>query len=163
MKVREVMTTDVVTLRPETPVSEVARLLVERDISGAPVVDEEGNVIGVVTELDLVVRNTRLHMPTFVQILEARVYLESPAHYNERLRHMLGTQARDIMTSPAITIGPEAELEDLADLMVEERVNPVPVVDNEGQLVGIVSRSDIVRLMAQPSATEDEGRRTEGS
>jgi CBS domain-containing protein len=149
MKVRDVMTTEVVMVRPETPVSEVARLMVEHDISGVPVVDEEGSVIGVITELDLVLRNTRLHLPTFIQILDAQIYLETPGRYQQRLRHMLGTQAQDIMTSPAVTIGPDAELEEVADLMVHRRVNPVPVVDVHGRPVGIISRSDIVRLMAQ--------------
>jgi CBS domain-containing protein len=149
MKARDVMTTDVITVRPETPVSEVARVMNERDISGVPVVDAVGEVVGVITELDLVLRNTRLHMPTFIQILDAQIYLETPGQYRERMRHMLGTQAQDIMSSPAITIGPDAELEAVAELMVEERVNPVPVVDDAGRLVGIISRSDIVRLMAQ--------------
>lgn len=161
MKVRDVMTTEVVIVRPETPVDEIAHLLSQHNISGVPVVDEQGAVVGIVTELDLVLRNARLHMPTFIQILDAQIFLETPAHYNERLRHMLGTQAGDVMTSPAVTILPDAELEELADLMVERRVNPVPVVDADGQLVGIVSRADIVRLMARREGTEDEGPTTD--
>lgn len=158
MKARDIMTTEVITVRPETPVNEVARLMIEHDISGLPVVDEEGSVIGVITELDLVVRNARLHLPTFIQILDAQIYLEPPGRYRERLRHMLGTQAQDIMSSPAVTVSPDTELEDVADLMVRRRVNPVPVVDVHGRPVGIISRSDIVRLMVQPPDSEDDER-----
>ncbi|MER3457442.1 MAG: hypothetical protein C4309_01150, partial [Chloroflexota bacterium] len=133
MKARDIMTTEVITVQPETPVNEVARLMIEHNISGLPVVDEEGSVIGVITELDLVVRNARLHLPTFIQILDAQIYLETPGRYRERLRHMLGTQAQDIMSSPAVTVSPDTELEDVADLMVRRRVNPLPVVDVHGR------------------------------
>jgi CBS domain-containing protein len=109
---------------------------------------EDGRVVGIVTELDLIVRNTRLEPPAFFAILDARIPLETPGQFRERLQHMLGTFARDVMTEKVVTIGPDEELEVLAELMVKRRVNPVPVVD-EGRLVGIVSRSDIIRMMAR--------------
>ena len=146
MKVRDVMTAEVVTVQADTSVNRVARLMADRDISGIPVVDG-GGVIGIVTELDLIVRNTRLKPPAFFALLDARIPLETPAHYRERLRHMLGTHARDVMTETVVTIGPDEELENLAEIMVKRRVNPLPVVE-DGTLVGIVSRSDIIEMMA---------------
>jgi CBS domain-containing protein len=146
MKVKDIMTTEVVVAHPETSVNLVARLMAGRDISGVPVVDE-GEVVGIVTELDLIVRNTRLEPPAFFQILDARIPLETPGQFRERLQQMLGTHARDVMTEKVVTVGPEEEMENLAELMVKRRVNPVPVVEN-GRLVGIVSRSDIIRMMA---------------
>jgi CBS domain-containing protein len=131
----------------------VARLMAGRDISGVPVV-EDGQVVGIVTELDLIVRNTRLEPPAFFRILDALIPLESPAQFRERLQHMLGTLARDVMTEKVVTIGPDEELEGLAELMVKRRVNPVPVVEN-GRLVGIVSRSDIIRMMARDLESTD--------
>ncbi len=151
MKVKDIMTTEVVVAHPDTSVNLVARLMAGRDISGVPVVDE-GRVVGIVTELDLIVRNTRLEPPAFFQILDARIPLETPAQFRERLQHMLGTLARDVMTEKVVTIGPDEELEALAELMVKRRVNPVPVVEN-GRLVGIVSRSDIIRMMARDLET----------
>ena len=154
MKVREIMTTDVVTVRRDTSVNDIARLMSEQDISGIPVVDDAHHVIGIVTELDMIVRNTRLEMPAFVQVLDlARIPLERPGHYRDRLRHMLGTRAADLMTETVVTIGPDAEVEALAELMVKRRFNPVPVVEN-GVLVGIVSRADLIRMMAH--SLEDE-------
>jgi CBS domain-containing protein len=147
MKVREVMTTEVVTADPDTSVNLVARLMAGKDISGIPVVDG-GKLVGIVTELDLIVRNTRLKPPAFFALLDARIPLETPAHYHERLRHMLGTLARDVMTEEVVTIGPDEELETLAEVMVKRRVNPLPVVE-DGALVGIVSRSDIIGMMAR--------------
>lgn len=149
MKVQEIMTKDVLTVQPETPVNDVARLMGARDISGVPVVDEAGQVVGIITELDLIVRNTRLEMPRFIEVLDwGRIPLEWPTHLRERLRHMLGAKARDVMTEKVVTVTPDAEVEELAELMVKRRVNPVPVVDAEGRLVGIVSRADIVDMMA---------------
>jgi CBS domain-containing protein len=149
MKVSEIMTTDVVTVKRETSVNDVAKMMGARDISGVPVVDDDNHVIGIITELDLIVRNTRLEMPRFIEVLDwGRIPLERPAHVKERLQHMLGTQAADIMTEKVKTIGPDAAVEDLAELMVKQRVNPVPVVDENDRLIGIVSRADLVDMMA---------------
>ena len=154
MQVREIMTTEVVTVRSDTSVNDIAKLMSERDISGIPVVDESKHVVGIVTELDMIVRNTRLEMPAFIQILDlARIPLERPGHYRDRLRHMLGAQAADIMTEQVTAISPEAEAKDLAELMVKRRFNPVPVVEN-GVLVGIVSRADLIRMMARELESE---------
>jgi CBS domain-containing protein len=149
MKVRDIMTQDVLTVKADMSVNAVARLMGQHDVSGVPVVDDEGRVIGIITELDLIVRNTRLEMPRFIEVLDwGRIPLERPGHVQERLKHMLGTQARDVMTEKVITIGPEANIEELAELMVKRRLNPVPVVDEAGKLIGIVSRADIVDMMA---------------
>lgn len=120
-------------------------------ISGVPVVDEQDRVLGVVTELDMVVRNTRFKLPAFFTLLNATIYLETPTHIKERLHHMLGLTAGEIMSEKAITITADASIEDLAGLMVGRQANPIPVVE-KGQLVGIVSRSDIVRWMAKAVA-----------
>jgi CBS-domain-containing membrane protein len=149
MKVRDIMTQDVLTVKAETSVNEAAKLLGQRDISGVPVVDDQRHVIGIITELDLIVRNTRLEMPHFIEVLDwGRIPLEWPGHLRDRLKHMLGTEARDVMTEKVMTIGPDAEVEELADLMVKQRANPVPVVDEAGRLIGIVSRADLVDMMA---------------
>ncbi len=150
MKVSEIMTTEVMTVKRETSVNEVAKLMGAHDISGVPVVDDEQHVVGIITELDLIVRNTRLEMPRFIEVLDwGRIPLERPKHARERLQHMLGTQAADIMTEEVRTIGSEAAVEDLAELMVKHRVNPVPVVDENARLIGIVSRADLVDMMAE--------------
>jgi CBS domain-containing protein len=149
MKVRDIMTQAVLTVKADTSVNDVAKLLGQRDISGVPVVDDQQHIIGIITELDLIVRNTRLEMPRFIEVLDwGRIPLERPGHLRDRLKHMLGTEARDVMTEKVITIGPDAEVEALAELMVKQRVNPVPIVDEAGRLIGIVSRADLVDMMA---------------
>jgi CBS domain-containing protein len=116
------MTTEVVYVMPDAPVSRIARLMQDKAISGIPVIDDERRVVGMVTDLDLIVRNTRLEPPAFVPILDGRIPLETPGHYKKRLQHMLGTKARDVMTEDVVTIGPDEEVETLAALMVKRLV-----------------------------------------
>jgi CBS domain-containing protein len=146
-RVGDIMTTDVVRIQLDTRVSQVAELMSTHDISGLPVVDQNDHVIGVVTELDMIVRNTRFKLPTYFVILDSVIYLERPKKFRERLQHMLGTTAEEIMSKPAVTIKADATIEELAELMIEQRMNPIPVVEAD-RLVGIVSRSDIIRVMA---------------
>ena len=150
-RVRQIMTTSVVKIQPSTPVSEIARLMVEHQVSGLPVVDPDNRVLGVVTEIDMVARNQRFKLPAFITFLDSIIYLETPGHFRKRLEHMLGASARDIMSEPAVTIAADASIEELAELMVDREINPVPVVE-AGRLVGIVSRSDIIRLMVEGAA-----------
>ncbi len=148
MKVRELMTQDVVAVSADTLVDVVARLMHERGISGIPVVDADRRVLGIVTDLDLILRNARFDPPAFFEILDARIPLETPSHWQKRLRHMLGAQARDVMTESFETIAPDAEAEALATLLVQTKSHPIPVIEHD-RLVGIVSRADLVRLMAE--------------
>lgn len=147
MKASEIMTKDVAAVTPDTKVSEIARLMVEHGYSGVPVVDGK-ELVGIVTEMDLVVRNAHLHFPTFIQVLDARIYLQGTKHFEEELRRILGTTAADVMTREVTTVTPDTDVVDVATLMFEKKVNPVPVVVDR-ELVGILSRTDIIRLLVQ--------------
>jgi CBS domain-containing protein len=105
-------------------------------------------VIGIVTDFDLVVRNTRIDPPPFLPLLEGRIPLETQSHFNRRIRHMVGTEARDVMTEDVLTIGPDEDVETLAELMVKKRINLVPVIEG-GRLAGVVSRADVIRWMTR--------------
>ncbi len=95
MKVSEIMTKDVMTVKRDTSVNEVAKLMGAHDISGVPVVDDENHVVGIITELDLIVRNTRLEMPHFMEVMDwGRIPLERPSHAKERLAAHAGHAGR---------------------------------------------------------------------
>jgi CBS domain-containing protein len=147
------MTRDVVVVRRDATVPEVARLLWTHRVSGLPVVDDAGALVGIVTELDLMVRNANLRFPTYLRVLDVMIPLGKPRDFDEEMRRALATTAGDLMTPHVVTVEPDTDLADAATLMVEKRVNPVPVLQ-AGRLVGIVSRSDFVRLMAQDIPTE---------
>jgi CBS domain-containing protein len=146
--VREIMTTDVVTASLDTSIARIAQLMDGKAISGLPVVDEAWRVVGIVTDADLIVRNTRIEAPPYLPLLEGRIPLETPGHFQRRIRHMVGTQARDVMTEEVLTIGPDEDVEALAGIMVKKRIKLVPVVEG-GRLVGVVSRSDVIRWMTR--------------
>ena len=146
MNVSDIMTREVVSVEPTTPVSEVARVLVQYSVSGVPVV-ENGQVIGVVTEEDLVMRDAIIDMPHFFGIFESVFYLTDKHPFDEEMHKVLATEARDLMTNKVVTISEDASVQQLATLMIKKEVNPVPVTNAAGALVGIVSRSDLVRLM----------------
>ncbi|MBK5256420.1 MAG: CBS domain-containing protein [Vicinamibacteria bacterium] len=151
-RVEDIMTSEVVFVHPDATVSRIAQLMHEKAISGIPVVDEERRIVGLVTDLDLIVRNTRIDPPAFFPLLDGRIPLETASHFKKRIQHMVGSKARDVMTEEVLTVGPEEDIEALADLMVKRKVNPVPVVEG-GRLVGIVARADVIRWMAR----DDDG------
>jgi CBS domain-containing protein len=144
-RVRLIMTSDVVTVTPDTSVDEVARLIWEHKIGSVPVV-ENGHVVGIVTDYDLITRETDYDAPVFFSFLEA--YFRIPGTGDEeQLRRILAISARQLMSSPAVTVGPDDTVQDVATLMYDKRLNALPVVDGDNALVGNVTRADIVRLM----------------
>ena len=146
--VAEIMRSEVQTVTPETSVATVARLLADEGLTGVPVV-EHGEVIGIVTEADIIAREADVEVPTPVPFLDAIFMVDAGRDFDDELRRVIGVTARDLMTSPVINIRSRATLTQLATLMIDERVNPVPVLDDDSNLVGIVSRADLVRVIAR--------------
>lgn len=140
MNVRDVMTTEVLTVRPETPLKEVAQLLVERGVSGLPVVRQDGLVLGVISEADFVLREERGPAPRHGLLTWLFGEDERTA---ERRAKLAATTAGEAMTAPAVTIGSGRGIREAAAIMTEQAINRLPVVD-DGRLVGIVSRADLV-------------------
>jgi CBS domain-containing protein len=142
MRVENIMTTDVATARPDTPLKDVARTLVERSISGLPVVDGKGRLLGVVSERDLLPsRHEEPHRPGLLSRLRGHSNGERPtAHV-----------AADVMTAPAIAIEPFWSIPGAAAMMRDHGVKRLPVI-RQGRVIGIVSRADVVRAIARTDA-----------
>ncbi len=147
MLARDIMNREVVTVTRDTTIQEVARLLTEHRISGVPVVDEERRVVGIVSEGDLIYQDKKLHKPAFIEILGGIIYLENPQRLGDELMKMTAAKAGQIMTRKVHTAKEDTPVADIATLMVEHRINRVPVVDGAGRLVGIVSRQDIIKSL----------------
>ena len=145
---KDIMTKDVVTVTPDTSIEALAALLVDNRISGAPVVDANGSIYGIVTENDLISRNKRLHIPTVVSFLDAAIYLESSKKFSDEVKRLTATKVGDICAKKVVTITEEATLTDIATLMDEKKVHILPVV-KAGKVVGIVGKRDVVRAVAQ--------------
>ena len=146
MNVADIMTREVVSVRTDMRVGQIARVFREHQLSGLPVIDEAGELVGIITELDMVKRHARPQMPTFLPLLGAFLPLGTK-EYKESLRRITGVMAEDIMTTPVNTISPDASVEDAATVMVSNRSNPLPVVDDSGRMIGIISRTDILSVI----------------
>ncbi len=153
MLVRQVMTTDVVTFTPDETVEVATRRLLDRDVDGAPVVDGDGQVVGMLSSDDLLVQETQLHYPTVFSLFGA--YLELPSshrRFEDELRRAVAAVVSDVMERDPITCSPDDTLERAATLMHERKVSRLPVIEG-GRLVGIVARGDLLRaLISTPEA-----------
>jgi CBS domain-containing protein len=146
--VTQVMTTEVVTLRPEQTIEEAVAILGDHEISGAPVTDDEGRLVGLLDDTDLLLSEARLHAPTTVEILGAYIQLPGERHrFETELRAALGQTVREVMEAEPATVGPTGTVSDVATIILDRDVSRVPVVDADNKVLGIVTRGDLVKAM----------------
>jgi CBS domain-containing protein len=145
MKAQEIMTRDVITVRPDTSVRDIAALMVEKHISGVPVLTDSGEIIGMVSQSDLLHRaevgTERKRKWWF------RHFADSDALAREYAKAH-GLKAHDIMSRYVVSVRADAELRDVADILDNRRIKRVPVVEKD-RLVGIITRGDLVRALSQ--------------
>lgn len=144
---RDVMVKKVITINKNASVAELSELLIKNKISGVPVIDDSGKLVGIATEGDLIVRDADLHFPRYFKLLDSIIYLESLNKFKRNLRKYLGTKVEDVMTSKVKIVKEDTPVNVVANIMVRNNVNRVPVLDNDGNLVGIITRADIVKSM----------------
>jgi CBS domain-containing protein len=144
VKVKELMSRDVVSVEPGTPLRRVAELLVEHEISGMPVRDEDGTVVGVVTEADILRKERGIELGRGGPL----AWMVDGSDL-DRMRKVAARTAGEAMTSPPVTTSPWRTVAEAARLMLDHRVNRLPVLDG-GRLVGIVTRADLVRAFGRP-------------
>ena len=147
LKAKDIMSSSVITVRPETSIADVAKTFHDNSISGAPVVDEEGTLIGIITESDLIDQNKKLHIPTVVAIFDAVVYLESLRKFEEELRKMTGNRVKDLYSRNVVTVDVDTPVNEIASIMSDSHFHTIPVLQ-DSRLVGIVGKDDIVKTMA---------------
>jgi CBS domain-containing protein len=141
--VKDIMTKTVVTVKRDADVHEAARILSERGISGMPVVDDQGRVIGVISEADLLILAGMKREHTFKDILRNILGEPLPA------RAQGGRRVEDVMSFPPITSKGDDDIAAVANILDERRIKRLPVVDDQGKLLGIISRADIVRAIGK--------------
>lgn len=160
--VADLMTRDVVTVKADTPLLAAANLLSAKNLTGLPVVDDRGGVIGILTEYDLITKGSAIHLPTFLKLMrEFDVYRRDRTLIADELKAMLALRVRDAMNPEPLVLAPETSIADACRTFGEHhRVNPIPIVDRERRIVGILSRFDIIRLYA---GTDPHPSRAKGS
>ena len=157
MQVREIMSSPAITVGPRVEIRKVAQTMRENVISGVPVVDEGGKLLGVITEIQLIARNAPVHEPRYLAVLSAMipVNLEEHRQYKEQLRQALAITAADLMEDEVVTIRPDASIDEALEIMLNPEVTMLPVVEGN-RVIGVVTRTDLVRLIETLEATPDE-------
>jgi CBS domain-containing protein len=154
MPVRDVMSTEVVSFAPDEPVLQAAERMVESGVDAGPVVDDAGRVVGMLSTTDLIVRESRMHLPTVISILGATLELPSQKRkFDEDVEKALGSTVDEVMGDTPQTCGPDDTVETAATLMHEHDLSRLAVVDERGVLVGIIARGDILRAIVRAGQT----------
>ncbi|SPL98802.1 Inosine-5'-monophosphate dehydrogenase [[Actinomadura] parvosata subsp. kistnae] len=155
ISVRDVMTTHVASVRPDTPFKDVAELLVRRGVSAVPVLEEDGRVAGVVSEADLLRKEEfreQYYGEDYRPRLRARLRRRLAGRGEDGQEKAGAATAAELMSAPAVTVGPDTSTVTAAQLMDEHGVKRLVVVDGEGRLIGVVSRRDLLKAYVRDDA-----------
>ncbi len=146
LKARDIMTKDPVVVSPQTKINEAAAILLENRFNGLPVVDETGNLVGIISQDDLIFQQKKIPVPSFFTVLDGTISLFSEKKIQREVEKIAATTVEEAMTPDPITITPETSVEDIATLMVRKNIHTLPVVDGT-RLVGIVGKEDILKTL----------------
>lgn len=147
----DIMNPDVISVRPEEKVEDVLKILTERNISGVPVINGEGCVIGIVTERDLLVysRNLGVFPLDFAPFVLPRTSFPETVSYENKAHIYLNTKVEEVMSRKVITAKETDTWREVASLMTKKTINRIPVVNDQGKLIGIITRNDLLNFFAE--------------
>lgn len=155
--VKDIMTTDLITVSPDTEIAKAATLLLENHINGAPVVDASGNLVGILCQSDLIFQQKKLSLPSFFTFLDGFIPLTSMKEIEKEIKKVSAATVEQVMTPNPVTVRSDTPIQDVASLMVEKRYHTIPVMEGNA-LVGILGKEDVLRTVLPQEA---EGRAEE--
>lgn len=150
---RDIMTQDLITVSPDTEITQAAKLLLDHHINGLPVVDAEGRLLGILCQSDLVSQQKKLPLPSVFTLLDSFIPISSPKNLQREIEKIVATTVAQAMTPHPVTVTPGTSLEEVASLMVDKKLHTLPVVE-QGQLVGVIGKEDVLRTL-MPSKEGD--------
>jgi CBS-domain-containing membrane protein len=154
IRAKDIMVKDVLTVTPETSIQEAVKLLLDRRINGLPVVDRKNQLVGIVCQSDLIIQQKRVPLPSVFTLLDSFIPLSSMKSLDKEVQKMAAFVVADAMTRNPVTVRPETGLEEIATLMVEKKYHTLPVVGEEGELVGIIGKEDVLRTLVSPETAK---------
>ncbi|MBW2100358.1 MAG: CBS domain-containing protein [Deltaproteobacteria bacterium] len=146
LKVKDIMSKQVITFSPDTEIAHAAKLLLEKRINGAPVVDEAGSLVGILCQSDLVKQQKSLPLPSIFTFLDGFIRITSIKQLDRDIQKIAAITVAHAMTPDPFSVQSDTSIEDVANLMVDKSFHTLPVVDN-GKLVGIVGKADILKTL----------------
>lgn len=148
MLARDIMTRDVITVKADEKVEIVAKLMYENKISGIPVVDENNNILGMITEKDLMVKASELKVPFYITLFDSIIFLENPIHFNKQVKKYAAIYVKDAMVRKVITVKEDISVTDIVAIMQKNNINRVPVL-KDGKIIGIITRNDLLKSLVK--------------
>jgi CBS domain-containing protein len=145
----EIMTTDVITVSPNTEIAKAAKIMMEKRINGIPVVDS-GKLIGILCQSDLIAQQKKFPIPSLFTFLDGYISLTSERHFEKEVQKIAAATVDQAMTPDPVTVSPGTSIEEIAGLMVDRNFHTLPVLA-EGKLVGIVGKKDVLKLLIPES------------
>lgn len=146
VKAKDIMTTNPITVSPQTDITRAARLLLDHHINGLPVVDDKEELVGIICQSDLITLQKRIRLPSVFALLDSFIPVRSLKTIDKEMEKIAATTVAQAMTANPIVIDPETGLEEIATLMVEKNLHTLPVV-HEGKLVGVVGKEDVLSTL----------------
>ena len=143
---KDIMTSEVITISPDTDVAQAAKLLLTSRINGVPVVDDAGELVGILCQSDLIIQQKNIPLPSLFTFLDGFIPLTPSKNLDKEVEKIAATKVSDAMTADPVTVGPDTGIEEIAALMVEKNYHTLPVVDGD-KLVGIVGKEDVLRTL----------------
>ncbi len=147
------MTKNVISVRPETSLVEAANLLLKHQFNGLPVIDNQNKVVGVITEYDLILKGTAIHLPTFLKIFqELELYKKGSEPIRADLKKIFGLKVSEVMNSEPLVLVADTSILKITEAFTQHhRVNPIIIVDSVNTLVGVISRHDLLKFLGDPA------------
>lgn len=146
LKAKDIMTTDIVTVTPETEIVQAAGIMLKNRINGLPVVDDTGKLVGILCQSDLIVQQKRIPVPSLFTLLESYIPLSSVKRIDKEVEKIAAIKVKQAMTINPVTVSPQTEIEEIAGLMVDRKYHTLPVVDGT-RLVGIIGKEDVLKTL----------------
>ena len=147
--VRDIMTKDLITVTSDMSISKAAKILLENRINGAPVVDDNGSLVGILCQSDLIAQQKKLPIPTPFTLLDGIIQLTSNKQIEKQIRKIAALTVSEAMTPKVVSVHPDTEIETVAALMVDSNFHTLPVVEGS-RLVGVIGKEDVLRTLLPP-------------
>lgn len=156
MQAKDIMTKTPITVTGKTEIVKATEILLENRINGVPVVDEAGNLVGIICQSDIIAQQKKLPMPSLFTFLDGYISLKSPKNMEKTIRKIAASLVEDAMTPNPVSVAPDSKIETVAALMVDHNFHTLPVVEN-GCLVGVIGKEDVLRtLMPKKTVAEPD-------
>ena len=144
---KDIMTTDVIVAKKDDSIANVATLLIKEKIGGLPVVDENDKVVGIISETDIMQKETDIESPRVLNFFQGLIFLDDIKKLEDDMKKVAAYKVEDLMSKDIITVNEDDSFDYVANVMIKKSINRVPVVDKENFLKGIICRYDIIKAM----------------